>query len=348
MNMADSENFFFKTAELVRDTVGCYYFVCIQCGKYFPFKNVDEMVDHIEKYFCKSSDDCDLLTPMINSETECNVYNDDVAVTNIKKESLEEYEDYKLYSPQVCEEETNASIYCPICSKTLNSDETSLESHLITVHRRSRNHAKIFECNICGRNTYTRSYDLHRHQLIHVRDGSNMIVSEPLSSKSESDRTENSVLFNILSQDIKQESESDVEAFKERNVNNSRIVLPSSVGCDRKVRKRKLSQKYIELKQQKEIKSLEEIETNRPNYCSICQQSCSKTETLQSHLIRVHRRNKLYAKVYECSVCGKNTFTRPYDLRRHERIHAKKKITAATLPHRRSLNFQPSQLLLSN
>lgn len=342
----DSENTFYKTAELVRDTLGCYYFVCLQCNK--TFENLDDTVDHIEKYFYESPDN-DLLTPIdtspmtINeSETKLNnsEWMDDVdtVVANIKKESFEEYEDYKISIPEMCQDEnesaTNFSVYCPICTTTLSCNENSLASHLIKVHHRSARHAKIYECKICGKNTFTRSYDLERHRLIHARypeamHGSTSNVSETL--KSESDDTVQSALFDILGQCDK---ESVSETFNDFEKNQS--SESSSVGSARSVNKRKIFVKNLDIKPTEKVKKIRDyvdknknhsIKANIPAFCSICQASCSRNESLESHLIRVHRRHKQYAKVYECTICGKNTFTRPYDLRRHELIHIRQNAT---------------------
>lgn len=355
----DPENPIYKTAELVRDAVGCYYFICLQCGK--DFENLDDTVEHIEKYFYEPTDDnstVDLLTPMTINESDWMATDGDVetVVANIKKESFEEYEDYKLSIPQmqqvVNEPAKNEPIFCPLCSTTLSLEEISLESHLMKVHHRSRNHAKIYECKICGRNTFTRSYDLERHELIHARyvdelDQTSMLSgSEYLRPKRKAARNENSVLFNILNQSDK---ESIAETFEKPNIQHHHRHSTSSVqsrgvkrympvndlAVERTHKQAKPMEQAKPLEQEKPLEQAKPLEVidnekmvasrqtkaNTSNYCSICQATCSKNETLESHLIRVHRRNKQYAKVYECDVCGKNTFTRPYDLRRHELIH---------------------------
>lgn len=355
----DSENLLYKTAELVRDATGCYYFICLQCGK--DFENLDDIVDHIEKYFYESADDnnVDLLSPMtINpiNESDWTTNDDDVetTVTNIKKESFEEYEDYKLSIPQMYQEDNEPArrdpIHCPLCSKTLSKREISLESHLMKVHQRSRKDAKIYECKICGRNTFTRSYDLDRHQLIHTRyaaasstaESARYNQSENLKRKRDGDSNENSVLFNILNQSIKNPMG---QTLQKSNVGHSANVSF--------VKRRKDTKSYMPINQhnvhpttQQHAKRVEgngnetfinsTIKGKTSSYCAICQSACSKNETLESHLMRVHRRNKQYAKVYQCKLCGKNTFTRPYDLRRHELTHLVKsrKHHKASLPNK--------------
>lgn len=318
----DLENPIYKTAELVRDNLGCYYFICLQCGK--DFENLDDTVEHIEKYFYEPSDDnnVDLLTPMTITESNWMANDADVetvVVANIKKESFEEYEDYKLSIPQMHEDDdaptTNEPINCPLCSTTLSHTEISLESHLMRVHHRSKSHAKIYECKICGRNTFTRSYDLERHELIHCRyvdasaeSSSTVNASENFRPKSNGHRNDSSVLLTILSQ---HDQESVAETLEKPNMNHSTSSTDSVV-------KRYMPIKEITVESSdKQTKPLD-----ASNYCSICQATCSENETLELHLIRVHRRHKQYAKVYECNVCGKNSFTRPYDLRRHELIHS--------------------------
>lgn len=355
----DSEKTLFKTAELVRDSVGCYYFICLQCGK--DFENLEDTVLHIEKYFYEPSEDDDAdnaLTPMTINEPDWMSNDSDVetVVANIKKESFEEYEDYKLSVPDVHEMdgelENPHPIYCPICSKTLSYTERSLESHLMVVHHRPKNHAKIYECKVCGRNSFTRSYDLERHRLTHARyinpapEASPSISQHQTSTSSDSrrrnvDRNKNSVLLNILSQSTKRPI---IEAFEKPKyqpmvvppdaasakvcTNSKRYPSTEELNTKLQPKKAKLTKPMNEINQQptKHMKS-------SSTYCSICRSTLSKKETLESHLIRVHHRNKAYAQVYECNVCGKNSFTRPYDLRRHQLTH----LTKGRIVHKKIL-----------
>lgn len=342
----DSENLLYKTAELIRDAAGCYYFICLQCGK--DFENLDDIVEHIEKYFYEPPDDNDeLLSPMTINESDWMASDGDVepvAVSNIKKESFEEYEDYKLSIPEMYQEDNETTIFrpihCPLCPQTSSIMDVSLESHLMKVHNRTKNHAKIYECKICGRNSFTRSYDLERHQLTHVQyvdtsAGATLDRSVNLKRKRNGDSSaSSSVLLNFRNQ----------SDHKPNIVSHSAKV---SFAKNRTTSKRYMPANELIMKPPlKEIKPLDRIDNETLakrsikgktlNYCSICQAPCSKNETLASHLIRVHHRNKLYAKVYECKICGKNSFTRPYDLRRHELIHLVKgrKNSEATLPNK--------------
>lgn len=344
----------FKTAELVRDTLGCYYFICLQCGK--DFENLDDTVDHIEKYFYEPSDDnsVDLLTPMTINESDWMV-NDGVedvetVVGNIKKESFEEYEDYQLSIPQTSHEDNqpaeNVSSHCPLCPE-LSFITESLESHLMKVHHRSRSHAKIYECEICGRNTFTRSYDLERHSLIHVRNVDTeidvstqpltLITSENVKPRRNGDRNESTVKCNNLSQS---DNELIAEPLEILEVNLSTNVSShvKSNRARKRIKEINVEPSLKKTKAQEEIANdvlaSPSLKGKTTSYCSICKATCSKNETLESHLIRVHHRHKHYAKVYECDICGKNSFTRPYDLRRHELIHlaAGRKNRKPTLP----------------
>lgn len=297
-------------------------------------------MDHIEKYFAKSPDN-DLLTPLTINESQRIVSDGDVdtVVANIKKEEFDdEYEDYKLSIPEMCQEETETEnkflVYCPICLETVSCSENSLASHLINVHHRTERNAKIYECKICGKNTFTRSYDLERHRLIHARyadesiEGTTSNVSET-SIKTENDSAVQSLLFNIFSQ-----CKPINETLNYSHQNNP-TSDNSSVGSARSVRKRKIFVKSFDIKPP-EKKMREGVDKNKnqsfkvniPPFCSICQGTCPRNESLESHMVRVHRRHKQYAKIYECTVCRKNTFTRPYDLRRHELIHLRQASTA--------------------
>ncbi|XP_037050430.1 zinc finger protein 809-like [Bradysia coprophila] len=335
----DSESPLYKTAELVRDAMGCYYFICLQCGK--DFENLDDTVMHIEKYFYEPSEDenVDALTPMTINEPDWMSNDSDVeaVVANIKKESFEEYEDYKLSVPDHQSDgelAVGCPIYCPLCSKTLSHMENSLESHLMDVHHRPKNHAKIYECKICGRNSFTRSYDLERHKLTHVRYINLSAEASPLnatnnfeSQRRNGERNKNSVLLNILSQSARKPTTEtfDKPIYQSKNVSpvtsNAKVCTDNKRYLSTEELNRKLQPKNT--KQSEEtVRTVKTIKSS--NFCSICRTTLSKKETLESHLIRVHHRNKSYAQVYECNICGKNSFTRPYDLRRHQLIHLTK------------------------
>lgn len=342
----DSESTLYKTAELVRDSVGCYYFICLQCGK--DFENLEDTVIHIEKYFYEPSDDNDV-DAASESDWMANDVDTETVVANIKKESFEEYEDYKLSIPYDYDEgegaTSTAPIFCPLCPKTLSHTEGSLESHLVTVHHRNKKYAKIYECNICGRNSFTRPYDLERHQLTHNRYVNSSSKKESASnvgkcfpSKRNGDRNQDSMLMNILTN---REREPIAEALKQpttvKPVYQSTNVSPNASN----VTIRQACKRYIPTNQvngeslPKKAKPMEIVERDNipsgsiqgtsSNYCSICQSTFSRKDTLESHLIRVHHRHKHYAKIYECTTCGKNSFTRPYDLRRHELTHLGKR-----------------------
>lgn len=335
----DSENPIYKTAELVRDAVGCYYFICLQCGK--NFENLDDTVMHIEKYFSEDENVVDAITsmpPMTINEPDWMSNDSDVeaVVANIKKESFEEYEDYKLSVPDHqsdVEQGDVHPIHCPLCSETLSHTENSLESHLMVVHHRTKSTAKIYDCNICGRNSFTRSYDLERHKLTHARykkpsSEAPLPRIEFESQRRNGDRNKHSVLLNILSQSARKPTTN--ELFDSPTVESKKVSpkIPSAKVCTDN--KRYLSTDDLTKNlPPKKAKLTEEIDCSitsvKPSgFCSICRTTLSKKETLESHLIRVHHRNKSYAQVYECNVCGKNSFTRPYDLRRHELIHLNK------------------------
>ncbi len=353
----DSEGTLYKTAELVRDAVGCYYFICLQCGK--DFENLEDTVLHIEKYFYEPTDDNNAdasVTPVTINETDWMTNDGDVesaVLANIKKESFEEYEDYKLSIPHENQLDDDGMttkqrlpIHCPLCSKTLNRWESSLESHLMRVHHRTRSFAKIYECKFCGKNTFTRPYDLERHELNHrpVDDESTM-ASDNYGSRRNGDRNQNSMLRNILRQS---ENTSIPETVMDEPIHYPTDVSPDAAPL---VKIRTPNKRYLSISETnverppKKPKSMQPIVIDKlasrslassrpPNYCSICRGTFSKKDTLESHLIRVHRRNKQYAKVYECNVCGKNTFTRPYDLRRHQLTHMAKdrKVRKVPLP----------------
>lgn len=334
----EKENPVYKTAELVRDASGCYYFICLQCGE--DFENLEDTVDHIEKYFREPDnnvDNVDALTPMTFNESDWMLNESDVdtVLSNIKKESFEEYEDYKLAIPEMYQQEQDMEpaeeipIYCPICAST--HQDISLESHLMKMHHRPKKHAKVYECKICGRNTFTRSYDLERHHLnVHAKYSDNSAQSSSTASalepKLNGDSNENSVLFNIQRKSNKVSTD---ERMQRPNVTIFEPTVNGSMAAKRF--------KYVqgEVEASETQTKVQKIDNNklvsRPvkgtgsKFCPICQTTFSKNDTLESHLICFHRRNKQYAKVYECKDCGKNSFTRPYDLRRHELIHLVKK-----------------------
>lgn len=351
----------YKTAELVRDAVGCYYFICLQCGK--DFENLEDTVLHIEKYFYEPSDDNNMDT-VSNDSTEfmVNEVDPETMVTNIKKESFEEYEDYKLSIPYECDDDGattgNSPDFCPLCPKTLSQMEGSLESHLIAVHHRNRKYAKIYECKICRRNTFTRPYDLERHYLTHRNTGravraSTSIINDKSNSmpKHNGDRNQNSMLPTISGEGsgnpilVSKQSTSMLRPVHSTNVlpSVSNVNNPPASKRPVYVPIKELNEAPLpkkiktsnEVPLPKKIKAFEAIEDrlmarrpfhgSPPNYCSICRSTFSKKDTLETHLIRVHRRHKHYAKIYECNVCGKNSFTRPYDLRRHHLTHMSKR-----------------------